>query len=60
MGITKDNASRLAEIRSEQDMLHHDFDLAAGKLELFVENEDIRSLHGPLVIETLKFQGHTQ
>lgn len=60
VGINKDNASRLAEIRSELDMLHQDFDLAAGKLELFVENEDIRSQHGPLLIETLKFQAHAQ
>ncbi len=41
-------------------MLHQDFDLAAGKMELFVENEDIQSQHGPLVIETLKFQAHAQ
>ena len=54
--IDKDNPSRLAGIRSELDMLHQDFALAAGKLELFVENEDIQSQHGPLVIETLKFQ----
>lgn len=60
VGINKDNASRLAEVRSELDMLHQDFDLAAGKVELFVENEDIRSQHSPLVIETLKFQGHAQ
>lgn len=60
VGINKDNSSRLAEIRSELDMLHRDFDLAAGKLELFVENEDIRSQHVPLVIETLKFQAHAQ
>lgn len=58
-GINKDNASRLAEIRSQLDMLHQDFDLAAGKLELFVENEEIRSQHRPLVIETLKLQAHT-
>ena len=60
VGINKDNASRLAETRSELDMLHQDFGLAAGKLKLFVENEDIRSQHGPLVIETLKFQAHAQ
>lgn len=59
-GITKDNTSRLAEIRSQLDMLHQDFDLAAGKMELFVENEDIQSQHGPLLIETLKFQAHAQ
>jgi hypothetical protein len=59
-GINKDNASRLAEIRSELEMLHQDFGLAAGKLELFVENEGIRSQHGPLQIETLKFQAHAQ
>ncbi len=59
VGVNKDNAFRLAEIRSELDILHRDFDLAAGKLELFVENEDIQSQHGPLVIETLKFQGHS-
>lgn len=29
-------------------------------MELFVENEDIQSQHGPLVIETLKFQSHAQ
>jgi hypothetical protein len=60
VGINKDNASRLAEIRSQLDVLHQDFDLAAGKMELFVENEDIKSQHGPLVIETLKFQAHAQ
>lgn len=60
VGINKDNAFRLAEIRSKLDMLHQDFDLAAGKLELFVKNEDIQSQHGPLVIETIKFQGHAQ
>jgi hypothetical protein len=60
VGINKDNTTRLAEIRSQLDILHQDFDLAAGKLELFVENEHIRSQHGPLVIETLKFQGHAQ
>lgn len=60
VGITKDNTSRLAEIRSQLDMLHQDFYLAAGKMELFVENEDIQSQHGPLVIETLKLQSHAQ
>lgn len=60
VGINKENASRLAEIRSELDMLHQDFGLAAAKLELFVENEDIRSQHGPLIIETLKFHTHAQ
>lgn len=60
VGINKENASRLAEIRSELDMLHQDFGLAAAKLELFVENEDVRSQHAPLVIETLKFQAHAQ
>jgi hypothetical protein len=59
-GITKDNTSRLAEIRSQLNMLHQDFELAAGKMELFVENEDIQSQHGPLVIATLKFQAHSQ
>jgi hypothetical protein len=60
VGINKDNTSRLAEIRTQLDMLHQDFDLAAGKLELFVENEEIRSQHSPLVIETLKFQAQAQ
>ena len=60
VGINKDNTSRLAEIRSHLDILHQDFDLAAGKMELFVENEDIQSQHGALVIETLKFQAHAQ
>lgn len=59
-GINKDNTSRLDEIRAQLDMLHQDFELAAGKMELFVENEDIRTQHGPLVIETLKFQAHAQ
>jgi hypothetical protein len=57
-GINKDNTSRLAEIRSQLDVLHQDFDLAAGKLMLFVENEEIQSQHGPLAIETLKLQAH--
>ena len=56
--INKDNKSQLAEFRAQLDMLHRDFDLAAGKLELFVENEEIRSKHGPLVTETLKLQIH--
>lgn len=60
VGITKDNPSRLSEIRSQLDMLHQDFELAAGKMEMFVENEDIQSQHGPLIIETLKFQAHAQ
>ena len=60
VGITKDNTSRLAEIRSQLDMLHEDFDLADGKMELFVDNKDIHSQHGPLLIETLKFQAHAQ
>ena len=55
-GVSKDNTAKLAEIRSQLDMLYRDFDLAAGKLELFVENQEIRSQHGPLLIETLKFQ----
>lgn len=59
-GITEDNTSRLAEIRSQLNMLHEAFDLAAGKLGLFVENEDIQLRHGPLMIETLEFQGHVQ
>lgn len=60
VGINKDNTSRLAEIRSQLDVLHQDFDLAAGKMELFVENEHVQSQHGALVIETLKFQAHAQ
>lgn len=57
-GVNKDNTSRLAEIRSQLDMLHQDFDLAAGKAWLFVESEEIKSQHGPLTIETLKLQAH--
>lgn len=60
VGINKDNMSRLAEIRSQLDVLHQDFGLAAGKMKLFVENEQIQSQHGALVIETLKFQAHAQ
>lgn len=60
VGIAKENTSRLAEIRSQLDMLNRDFDLAAGKMELFVENEDIQLQHGPLVIETLKLQAHAE
>jgi len=61
VGINKDTyESRLGEIRSQLDILHRDFDLAAGKMELFVENEEIQSHHGPLVVETLKFQAHAQ
>lgn len=59
-GINKDNTSRLSEIRSQLDAHNRDFELAAGKMQLFVENEDIRSKHGTLMIETLKFQGHAQ
>lgn len=59
--IDKESAAhRLAEIRSQLDMLHQDFGLAAGRMELFVENEDIQSQHGPLMIETLEFQSHAQ
>lgn len=57
-GINKDNTSRLAEIRSHLDMLHQDFDIAAGKAWLFIESEDIKSQNSPLVIETLKLQAH--
>jgi len=60
VGINKDDTSRLAEIRSQLDMLHQDFGLATGKMELFVENEDIRSQHGQLMIKTLEFQAHAQ
>jgi hypothetical protein len=59
-GINKDNASRLSEIRSQLDAHNRDVELAAGKMELFVENEDIRSKHGTLMVETFKFQGHAQ
>ncbi len=59
-GINKDNTSRLAEIRTQLDMLHQDFDLAAGKLPPFVENDEILSQHGPLAIETLKLRIHAQ
>jgi hypothetical protein len=60
VGIDKDTASRLSAIRSQLDAHHRDVDLAAGKMELFVENEDIRSQHGTLMIKTLAFQGHAQ
>jgi hypothetical protein len=60
VGIDEDNASRLSEMRSRLDAHHRDVDLAAGKMELFVENEDIRAQHGTLMIETLKFQAHAQ
>jgi hypothetical protein len=60
VGINKDTGSRMASIRSDLDMLHRDFDLAAGKLELFVENDDIQNQHSSLLIETLKFQAHAQ
>jgi hypothetical protein len=59
-GIHKDNTFRLSEIRSQLDAHNRDVELAAGKMELFVENEDIRSKHGTLMIETLKFQDHAQ
>lgn len=59
-GINKDNTSRLAEFRSQLDLLHLNFDLAAGKMALFVENDDIQTQHGTLVVETLKFQTYAQ
>jgi hypothetical protein len=59
--VDKDNAgSRLAEIRSRLDMLHEDVDLAAGKMQLFVQDEEIHVQRGALVIDTLKFQSHAQ
>lgn len=61
VGINVDNAaSRLAEIRSQLGMLHQDFDLAAGKVALFVENQDIQSQHDALHVETLKIQAHAE
>lgn len=60
VGITEVNKFRLEEIRSGLDMLHHEFELATGKMELFVENEEIQTQHGVLVIETLKFQSRVQ
>ena len=59
-GIHKDNTFRLSEIRSQLDAHKRDVELAEGKMQLFVENEDIQSRHGTLMIETLKFQGHAQ
>ena len=59
-GIHRDNTFRLSEIRSQLDAHKRDVELAAGKMQLFVENEHIRSRHGTLMIETLKFQGHAQ
>jgi hypothetical protein len=60
VGITEVNTLRLAEIRSRLDILHQEFELATGKMELFVENEEIQTQHGELIIETLKFQAHAQ
>lgn len=60
VGINKDSVPRLAEIRSQLDDHHRSVDLAAGKMNLFVENEDIQSLHGTLMMETLKFHAHAQ
>ncbi len=59
-GIHRDNTFQLSEIRSQLDAHKRDVELAAGKMQLFVENEHIRSRHGTLMIETLKFQGHAQ
>ena len=59
-GIHRDNTFRLSEIRSQLDAHKRDVELAAGKMQLFVENEHIRSRHETLMIETLKFQGHAQ
>ena len=59
-GIDEDSISRLSDIRSQLDAHNRDVQLVAGKMELFVENEDIRSKHGTLMIEMLKLQGHVQ
>lgn len=56
-GINYKNMSRFEEIRSQLTLLHQDFALAAGKMELFVESEEIHLQHGSLAIQTLQFQG---
>lgn len=57
-GITKDNFSQLAGIRSRLRSFEQDFELASGKMELFVENVEIHAQHAELFIETLKLQNH--
>ena len=60
VGINTENTSRLAETRSQLGVLHRDFDLAAGKVMLFVQNQEIQDLHDQLHIETLKLQAHAE
>lgn len=59
-GIEEDSPSRLNEIRSRLNTHNRDVQLATGKMDLFVENEDIRSKHVTLMIETFKLQHYVQ
>ena len=59
-GIRDMDASRLEEIRTQLNGLQQDFRLAAGRMELLVQNEDILSQHGELMVETLKVQSHAE
>ncbi len=58
VGIDYESIGRLAELRSHMDRLGEDADLAAERMELFVENPDLVQQRGILGIKTLDFQGH--
>lgn len=58
--VGRDNASKLHEMRSHLEMLQRDFEAAAGRMKLFVENDQILSQHGELEIETFKLQGDVE
>lgn len=59
-GIDSYDSPRLVEIRTQLDMRYQDVSFAAGKMRLFVADENIRSQSSQLGIKTLKFHAHAQ
>lgn len=56
--IGEEEIRELEEARNQLNLLKTDFDLATGKMELFVENADISSQYSRLLLETAELSRH--
>ncbi len=57
--MSEEELRDLEETRNQLDLLKMDFDLATGKMELFVENADISSQYSKLMLETAELARHS-
>lgn len=58
--VSHEDENRLRELRSEMDVTEREFEFATGRMELFVENQEIMEQHTQLRKKTIEFHTHAQ